>query len=125
MRHAVLGDGEGSAEFFVEKDFVSSSLVRRSPDARALRVPRLDVNQEIGRFRPTVLVIDIEGAEYDLMPLILWDGIKKIVIDLHPGVIGVERTAAVLNVLRGAGFEVEKRLSSSRKKFLQRRQPVG
>ena len=118
--HGVLGDGDGSATFHVEAAFVSSSLHRRSAEAEEVEVPQLDAGREMARVRPTVVSMDVEGAELELVPLVPWQGVDRIVIDLHPGVIGRDGVAEVVGRLHSAGFSEHRRLSSTNKKLLVR-----
>jgi FkbM family methyltransferase len=118
--NAVLAAGEGSVEFFVEEDFVASSVHRRSDHATPVSVPKIDINREIERIQPTFMVVDIEGAEEELVPLVDWAPIHKVIIDLHPHVIGDEKTANVLAVLTDSGLEVDTRISTTTKRLLRR-----
>ena len=119
--HGALGDGDGAVTFHVEDAFVSSSVHRRSTTAVAVEVPQLDVTREMARIRPTVVSMDIEGAERELVRLLPWDGVDRLVIDLHPRVIGRAGVAEVLTALDDAGFSENRRLSSTNKKLLVRR----
>ena len=119
--NGILAAGEGSAEFFADRDFVASSMHRRSGSAAAISVPRFDIDREMERIQPTFLVVDIEGAERELVPLVDWRPICKVIIDLHPHVIGEAATAEVLAVLTDSGLEIDRRLSTTTKKLLRRR----
>ncbi len=118
--HGALGDGDGVVAFHVEDEFVESSLHRRSAAAVAVEVPRLDAAREMARVRPTVVSMDVEGAERELVPLLPWHGVDRLIIDLHPLVIGRDGVAEVLHTLRAAGFAEHRRLSSTNKKLLVR-----
>jgi FkbM family methyltransferase len=120
--HGLLAEGAGTSEFFLEERFVSSSTVRRSAGGRAVEVPRHDVHEVIERLRPTLLVMDIEGGEAELVPLIRWEevAIRKIVIELHPAVLGSQGTRAVIERLHAAGFREDRRVGSTRKKYFGR-----
>ena len=118
--NAVLSREAGEAELFLEREFVASSLHERSAGARAVRVPRLAVNEELRRARPTCLVIDIEGGEGELLPVIDWTGVRKLVIEVHPHVIGEARVRELLSLLAAQGFRQDRSVSSTRKKFFVR-----
>ncbi len=118
--NGILGSEDGSVEFYVEEDFVASSVHRRSEEATAVSVPKIDVKREIEKIKPTFMVVDVEGAEYDLVPLIDWSEIQKVIIDLHPHVIGEAKTAKVLAVLTHSGLEIDSRISTTTKKLLRR-----
>jgi hypothetical protein len=66
------------------------------------------LNEEIRRIRPTFLILDIEGGEYDLLQ-ILDDflTIKKVAIELHEDVIGPEKIESIKRRLVDAGFAID------------------
>jgi len=121
LTNAMLGCGGRERSFFVEHEFLSSSPIRRSERAEKIAVPELDVNQLIGELQPTVVVMDIEGGEAELVPLVNWSGVRALVIELHPGVLGAERTLTVIELLERAGFSENLRVSSTRKKLFVKR----
>lgn len=120
LTNATLGAGDGEVEFFVEDNLTESSVFRRSDEARSVTVPRLDINREIERIEPTVLVIDIEGAEAELVPVVRWHGVEKVLIDLHPFLIGEDEVKAVVAEITAAGFTEDRRRSGTIKKLLVR-----
>jgi FkbM family methyltransferase len=118
--NAVLAREAGEAELFVEGEFVASSVRERSRDARAVRVPQRAVNEELRRVRPSCLVIGIEGGESELLPMIDWTGVYKLVLEVHPHVIGEARARELIALLAAQRFREERRVSSTRKKFFAR-----
>ena len=118
--NAVLARESGEATLFVEREFVSSSLRARSADAERARVPQLAVNDLLRRTAPTCLVIDIEGGESELLPAIDWRGVRKLMLELHPHVIGEARAGELLELLASHGFREDRAISSTRKKFFRR-----
>lgn len=70
--------------------------------------------RDINEFLPNVLFIDIEGSEQIMLehkpnfP----ETIKKIVIELHPGLFGQEINQKIIEVILGEGFELEKVLET-------------
>lgn len=118
--HGVLAREAGRARLFVEPEYVSSSTRARSAESRGVEVPQLAVNDEIRRVAPTCIVMDIEGGEAELLPHIEWRGIRKLMLELHPHVIGEERTAQLLTLLAEQGFREDRAISSTRKKYFER-----
>jgi len=120
--HGVLAREAGEAELFVAREFVASSL--RDPGAAAtrdpVRVPRLAVNELLGHVAPSCLVIDIEGGEAELLPAIDWRGVRKLILELHPHVIGEAKTRELLALLAAQGLREERAISSTRKKYFAR-----
>lgn len=69
---------------------------------------------DIAEFSPNVLFIDIEGSEQIMLehqPNIP-EAVRKIVIELHPGLYGNEINAKIVEVIEAEGFELEKTLET-------------
>ena len=69
---------------------------------------------DIAEFSPNVLFIDIEGSEQIMLehqPNIP-ETVRKIVIELHPGLYGPEINGKIIEVILGEGFELEKTLET-------------
>lgn len=105
--NALLGSGAGECEFFLEKDYWASSLIRGSADAQAIRVRQIDRDEEIRRVAPTFLIVDIEGGEYEFFYGIDLTTVRKICIETHPHVLGNRRTSEILAWLIDAGFSLD------------------
>jgi FkbM family methyltransferase len=121
--HGVLARAAGEAELLVAREFAASSLHPASDAAEALhrvRVPRLAASELLAQVAPTCLVVDIEGGEAELLPAIDWSGVRKLILELHPHVIGEAKVRELLALLAAQGFGEERALSSTRKKFFSR-----
>ena len=112
LENCVLGSGEGEMTFYVERDFWSSSTIKRSANARAVEVPVRSFSEMIEKVRPTVLIVDIEGGEATVFDGVKLDGVNKVMIELHPHVIGSVKTQGVRDILRDAGFSAVRELSN-------------
>jgi FkbM family methyltransferase len=102
----ILGARAGEQTLYVEHDMWGSSTLRRSVAARAVTVPMRSLNDELRRVRPTLLVVDIEGGEGDLIRFVELDGVERVLIELHPHIIGADRVAEVRAFFTSAGFDV-------------------
>ena len=120
--HASLADKDGTVDFYVEDEFVASSLHRLSESAHAVSIPQRDVNGEIAKIKPTFLVIDVEGAERELISQIDWNGVQKLIIDLHPHVYGEAGVREAVDILESKGFTVDQKISTTNKKLLRKPQ---
>lgn len=89
---------------FVARDFWSSSTYDRGGEAT--RVGGLAFARLLAEHRPTVLVIDIEGAELGLTSETITAGVRSVVIELHAKVTGNEGAQRVRDWIAGQGFEV-------------------
>lgn len=119
----LLADAPGEVRFYLDESFTSSSTIPSRPGAPSVLVPVKPINAEIRRVRPTFLILDIEGGEYDLCRIIDFATIRKIAIELHPAVLGAAKTQAVQDRLAEAGFAVIERFPDAKVEvlYLERR----
>jgi FkbM family methyltransferase len=101
---SMLGPREGTADFYVAKNFASSSTLPGTRAHRRITVPVKPLNPEIERIQPTFLVVDIEGGEEAVFRYARLDSVRKIMLEAHPEVLGTERADAVRAAIRAAGF---------------------
>ncbi len=79
----------GTVPFYVRRDFWASSLAPGPWGYEAeVAVPRMSFAAMRERYRPSMLIVDIEGAEEALFRDIALTGIKKVYMELHQNVIG-------------------------------------
>lgn len=104
---AVLGEHAGERTFHIEPSFFGSSLHRRSSGAETISVPMKSFRDVCEERAPTVLVADIEGGEVELLAHAALDGIRLVVMELHPHIVGVDAIATVVARVRAQGFETE------------------
>jgi len=90
--HNAIVDAEaqgGTVPFYLRKDFWASSM---SPlpwgYVEQVEVPVVSFASVRETYRPTMLIVDIEGAEAQLFRDIALTGIRKIYMELHQNVIG-------------------------------------
>lgn len=92
--------------FHVHSSFLGSSLIDRDDrKTTPVEVPTVAFDKIRRRFKPTVLVMDIEGGELDFLQHADLTGIRAIVIEFHPNAYGIEGVKTCKNLLRGAGFK--------------------
>ncbi len=88
--NGILGDQTGGdVDFYVNEIFLSSSLTAQ-PNTHRISVPARAFTDELDRFRPTYLMLDIEGAEVALLTPPLPDYIQRVCVEVHPAAVGME-----------------------------------
>lgn len=106
---------DGDAEFFLPKGHEVSftSLPQEAGAGVLCQVKRLDtLMRTLGHTRIDLLKIDIEGAEYAIVPdLVSMRGkIGQLLIEFHhrmaPGHEGVRKTRQAIEILKSAGYEL-------------------
>lgn len=118
VRHGILAGEPGTADFTIADQFWASSA--NGGDGRTVEVPRLDVRALEREVRPTYVVIDIEGGEVDLIPLLTLDTVDKLCIEIHGDVVGEAAIEALIADLERRGFVVDPRLSHQNQKYFER-----
>ncbi|EBA06067.1 FkbM family methyltransferase [Sagittula stellata] len=98
-------DRPESMTFHVRSSFLGSSLIdREGRQTRPVEVATVAFDKIREEFRPSVLIMDIEGGELDFLNHANLDGIRAVVIEFHPGLYGTKGTKECKDALRAAGF---------------------
>lgn len=109
--NAVLGAGHGERDFYVTANFWASGL-SPIPGARKISVPQLDFMELLERTAPTVLVIDIEGGEAELLRDAVLSGVTTAIIELHPAVLNPSQVSSIFQTLAKNGLFPDLKRSS-------------
>lgn len=90
-------------DFYVTEDFWASSLARPAVFKEIKKVTTHNFGAVLAAYRPTFIICDIEGAEYDLFtPRLDLTGVRKLCLELHPA--PPQSLAALDLFLAQAGF---------------------
>lgn len=100
---AVTLDGQ-PVEFFHNDNIISSSVHDRGLPAQKRRIDSVAINEAIAAHRATVIVMDIEGGEVDLLPQADLASVRELIIELHPHIVGDEAIAALIGALKARRF---------------------
>jgi FkbM family methyltransferase len=107
IEHAVVGVHGAQAVARLDGTLTSSfTSVTEVPRADMIVTRSLaELCAKHGDF--TCLVMDIEGAEYGVLTgeREAWEGMRLVILELHPTLLGAEHTQACRDVLRAAGLE--------------------
>lgn len=103
----VTSDG-GPVTFFVTDVMLSSSLSRRDT-AREVEVEGVAIADVLRERCPTVLVLDVEGAETTLLPGAPLDGVRALLVETHANVTGQSAIDEMIAALAAQGFRIARR----------------
>jgi hypothetical protein len=103
FRNRAMSVAGGEAVLFVEPNFLSTGLISRG-NGEKRSVPCDAISDVIFEFRPNCLVMDVEGAEVDLLPAAPLHGINKIIVETHARVVGVAALRELDMHLQDQGF---------------------
>lgn len=122
VNNVILGGKQGETDFFIEDNFYSSSTVARSSTAKKITVKSLELSREVNRINPNFLIIDIEGGEIELIRELLLcdDNINKILIEVHPGIVGVEKINALVKSLLNDNYVIDTSIISKNVLFFHK-----
>ncbi|MEI2387823.1 FkbM family methyltransferase [Breoghania sp. JC706] len=112
LRTRAVSVEAGETRFYFNDNIFSSSLYDRDFGGEA--VVQCDAfGDVIADFRPTAMVIDVEGAEVDLIPAVDLTGIDKIIIELHPHIVGQEKIDVLIGHFHAQGFKTRAQIRRS------------
>ena len=100
---AITTDG-ADVTFYVDSNVISSSLLDRNKGG-PVTVHSDSLAEVIAEFSPSVIVMDVEGAEIELLQQTSLQGISKMIVELHPHIVGDAAVDALRNHLRQQGFD--------------------
>ncbi|WP_299808811.1 FkbM family methyltransferase [uncultured Roseibium sp.] len=112
LRSKVLATAPGEVEFFFDEEVLSSSLIDRKHGC-ATRVAADAISEVIENYKPSALVMDVEGAEIDLLRSCNLRKINKIIIEMHPHVVGADKIEDLCGFLDESGFSIVRRIGKS------------
>lgn len=101
--NAVVAQDEGRATFHIDPEFWGSSTFSR-PGGKAIELHSVSLRSLLQEVQPTVLVVDVEGAESYIFDRTSVPTVRAIALKLHPDIIGWEGVAKTFAALSWAGF---------------------
>lgn len=98
-------DQPATVDFHLGNSYLGSSLVPQAArKQRKITVETADFENVRTQFKPTILVMDIEGGELDFLRGANLTGIRAVVVEFHPGLYGDSGMRRCKNMLREQGF---------------------
>jgi FkbM family methyltransferase len=110
----------GRINLYRTKHLFSSSLIQRNARALAIEVPGKALSYVVEKIRPTLLIVDVEGAEGELFDRAQLPGVTKIMLELHERVIGEDKARQLRGALNALGIKEVPGLSSREHLVLRR-----
>lgn len=104
VKNQIVGVGGRERPFFIDIDFWVSSLASTRNTVETVHVEEISVQDALGINTPNFLIMDIEGGETELVPIIDFSGIDKFLLELHPGAISDKEYTDILRVIMERGL---------------------
>ncbi|HEY6159007.1 MAG TPA: FkbM family methyltransferase [Gemmatimonadales bacterium] len=105
LEMCAVGADAGTVTLYRDRHLWASSVVRQSGRVRPVEVPVKPLSDIVQRVRPTLLIIDVEGAEQELFDHAHLPSVTRIVLEVHEHVIGAAGARHVRSALAAMGFE--------------------
>jgi FkbM family methyltransferase len=110
--NAAVGVADGTLDLRISPDSWLGASSRRQFEGRTVTTPMRSIAGVMHDFKPSVLVLDTEGMEEDLLAACPLDGVRALVVEVHPDVIGAAGIERLGTRLRDCDFTQVSRLSS-------------
>ena len=101
---AMVGETAGTRTFYLGERFSRSSIYDCQEGDRTVEVPVEPLGEVMARVRPTVMVVDIQGGEAELVRYADFSGLRALLIELHPDITGMAEATRIRRVIRAAGL---------------------
>ena len=102
---AVTSDGR-DLPFFRSSNVVSSSVVDRNLAGDRIVVESLAINDLIDEHRPSVVIMDVEGSEVDLLSTADLSRVRILIAEMHPHIVGKEKITMLVGDIETKGFRL-------------------
>ena len=104
LHMAILDEVAGTTTFHLFERFSHSRMGAATGARKSVEVPVEAYADAIARVAPTVLVADIQGAEVDFFGHADLSGLRMVLVELHPPLIGLRGMLSVRRKLREGGL---------------------
>ncbi|GAA5628147.1 hypothetical protein Brsp05_03443 [Brucella sp. NBRC 12953] len=102
--------GVQTFDFYVRGDlWMSSTDINQGPFNTILQIVSADIDEFIATHKVNVVVMDIEGAERDLLENAQLAGVERIFLELHDHLYGLDGILRMTRALAAKGFAYDPR----------------
>src|SRR5690606_22646222 len=111
LSQGILTAGEPcSFRFYVRRDLWMSSMDEsQGPYEHVIVLSSANIDEFIARYSVNVLVMDIEGAECDLLQTADLTGVERVFLELHDHLHGLAGIRDITQALAGKGYAYDPR----------------
>lgn len=102
--NAAVSDKDGVCDFYFSEQFWASSADSSIRFSHSKQVDCVDVRKLQESFCPSVIIIDVEGGESVLCPLINYDDVRLIIVELHKDIIGEKKMNQIIELIKSSGL---------------------
>ena len=100
---AVTIDG-GSVEFYIDEAVLGSSTIDRNRNDTKVSLSSDCIDNILQDLQPDTIIMDVEGAEISLLGQSELTGVKNIIVELHPHIVGEAAITELMENISKKGF---------------------
>ncbi|GAA0786932.1 FkbM family methyltransferase [Roseibium denhamense] len=112
LRNKAVGLTAEEVDFYFAENIFSSSVFDRNYGGKTT-VECDAISDVISEFQPNAIIMDVEGAEIDLLGQTNLSNIDKLIVEMHPHIVGNDNVDFLLSSLKKKGFRLIETLSIS------------
>jgi FkbM family methyltransferase len=116
-RQAVVSLDGGPVTFQIAQSKVSSSLYARD-NTTGQTFESVSFRKLLADVKPTVVIMDIEGSEVDLLGTIELPNVRAIGVETHPQIVGEDAISSMQKRLANMGFRIDPRFRADSTRHL-------
>jgi len=120
-RQAVVSLDGGPVNFQISDSMVSSSLYNRGSATDSVQ-ESASFRTLVAELAPSVIIMDIEGSEVDLLGTIDLPSVRAIGVEVHPQIVGDAAVTEMTRRLEAQGFHLDETFPSQYSRHLYVRQ---
>ena len=102
---AVSSSGD-NLEFYIDPDIISSSVFKRQKSSKKQIIKSEALDDILKGFNPDTIVMDVEGAEVELLTNSSLSGVVQMIVEVHPHIIGTEKISHLNDSLVAMKFKM-------------------
>ena len=102
---AVSSSGE-NLEFYIDPDIISSSVFDRQKSSKKQIIKSEALDDILKSFNPDTIVMDVEGAEVELLTNSSLAGVDQMIVEVHPQIVGKEKVIHLNDSLAAMEFKM-------------------
>ena len=110
---AMVGETAGTRTFYLGERFSRSSIYDCQEGDRTVEVPVEPLSDVMAAIRPSVMVVDIQGGEAELVRYADFSELRVLLIELHPDITGMAEATRIRRAIRAAGLREHDRGGNS------------
>jgi len=92
--------------FHLHQDFWGSSMeqIKAKQQSGVVDIPAWAIGDIIDAYSPTMLIMDVEGSETEVLKNVQLPGVRKVFMEIHHKVIGGEGVRSIFDFFSDQGF---------------------